>query len=166
MAKQNIETQALDYGMEMIGGKWKPIILYHVNKGTNRFNKLFSEIEGINRQMLSKQLKSLERSGILDRTLYGEIPPRVEYTLTSLGKSLLPVVEAITQWGQNQLAETVVISEVVEVNTISEINEEPEITEVPEVKEAPKAKETPKIKKDAEEKEAPKVPQNQQLPLF
>ncbi len=166
MAKQNIETQALDYGMEMIGGKWKPIILYHVNKGTNRFNKLFSEIEGINRQMLSKQLKSLERSGILDRTLYGEIPPRVEYTLTSLGKSLLPVVEAITQWGQNQLTETVVISEVVEVNTISEIHEEPEITEVPEVKEAPKAKETPKIKKDAEVKEAPKVPQNQQLPLF
>jgi len=166
MAKQNIETQALDYGMEMIGGKWKPIILYHVNKGTNRFNKLFSEIEGINRQMLSKQLKSLERSGILDRTLYGEIPPRVEYTLTPLGKSLLPVVEAITQWGQKQIAETVVISEVVEVNTISEVNEEPEIAEVPEVKEAPKAQEIPEVKKDAEVKEAPKVPQNQQLPLF
>jgi len=166
MAKQNIETQALDYGMEMIGGKWKPIILYHVNKGTNRFNKLFSEIEGINRQMLSKQLKSLERSGILDRTLYGEIPPRVEYTLTPLGKSLLPVVEAITQWGQKQIAETIVISEVVEVNKIQEINEEPEITEVPEVKEAPKAQEIPEVKKDAEVKEAPKVAQNNQLPLF
>jgi len=166
MAKQNIETQALDYGMEMIGGKWKPIILYHVNKGTNRFNKLFSEIEGINRQMLSKQLKSLERSGILDRTLYGEIPPRVEYTLTPLGKSLLPVVEAITQWGQNQIAETVVISEVVEFNKVAELSKEPEIKEVPEVKEAPKAQEIPEVKKDAEIKEAPKVPQNQQLPLF
>ncbi|WP_405414208.1 winged helix-turn-helix transcriptional regulator [Maribacter sp. Asnod1-A12] len=172
MAKQNIETQALDYGMEMIGGKWKPIILYHVNKGTNRFNKLFSEIEGINRQMLSKQLKSLERSGILDRTLYGEIPPRVEYTLTPLGKSLLPVVEAITQWGQKQIAETIVISEIVEVKKVAEpskepeINEESEIKEVPEVKEAPKAQEIPEVKKDAEIKEAPKVPKNQQLPLF
>lgn len=104
MAKQNNKTQALEYCTDMIGGKWKPIILYHINKGTNRFNKLFAEIEGINRQMLSKQLKSLERSGILDRTLYGEIPPRVEYTLTPLGRSLLPVVQAMTRWGQKQKA--------------------------------------------------------------
>ncbi|TDT45584.1 DNA-binding HxlR family transcriptional regulator [Maribacter spongiicola] len=109
MAKQNNDAQALDYSMNMIDNKWKPIILYHVNKGTNRFNKLFVEIEGINRQMLSKQLKSLERTGILDRTLYGEIPPRVEYTLTSLGKSLLPVVKAMTTWGQKQMEEKVVV---------------------------------------------------------
>ncbi|MEP2278567.1 helix-turn-helix domain-containing protein [Maribacter sp.] len=160
MAKANNETQALDYSMEMIGGKWKPIIIHHVNKGTNRFNKLFSEIESINRQMLSKQLKSLERSGILDRTLYGEIPPRVEYTLTPLGKSLLPVVQAITDWGQKQIAETVVISEVVEVEKIPEIKEAPKAEEILEVKK------DPEIKKDQEVEEAPKVPQNQQLPLF
>ncbi|MDO6472442.1 helix-turn-helix domain-containing protein [Maribacter sp. 1_MG-2023] len=114
MAKQNNDAQALDYCMDMIGGKWKPIILYHINKGTNRFNKLFAEIEGINRQMLSKQLKSLERSGILDRTLYGEIPPRVEYTLTPLGKSLLPVVQAMNRWGQKQLEKKIEIPEVQE----------------------------------------------------
>lgn len=109
MGRQNKDTQALEYCMDMIGGKWQPIILYHISKGTNRFNKLFTEIEGINRQMLSKQLKSLEKSEILDRTLYGEIPPRVEYTLTPLGKSLLPVVLAMTRWGQKQLEEKVKI---------------------------------------------------------
>ena len=145
MAKQNNDAQALDYCMNMIDSKWKPIILYHINKGTNRFNKLFAEIEGINRQMLSKQLKSLERSGILDRTLYGEIPPRVEYTLTPLGKSLLPVVKAMTGWGQKQIAATVTIPEVKEVKEVKEV---PEIQELPEVK------------------ETPEVPQNQQLPLF
>jgi len=107
MAKKNNDTRALDYSMDMIGGKWKPIIIYHVNKGTNRFNKLFDAIEGINRQMLSKQLRLLERSGILDRTLYGEIPPRVEYTLTPFGKSLLPVVQALTRWGQKQIKQNV-----------------------------------------------------------
>ncbi|MGJ8714180.1 MAG: winged helix-turn-helix transcriptional regulator [Maribacter stanieri] len=109
MAKQKNDTQALEYCMDMIGGKWKPVILYHISKRTNRFNKLFTEIEGINRQMLSKQLKSLERAGILDRTLYGEIPPRVEYTLTPLGKSLLPVVKAMTSWGQKQMEKKVEI---------------------------------------------------------
>ncbi|MEP2236852.1 MAG: helix-turn-helix domain-containing protein [Maribacter sp.] len=166
MAKANNETQALDYSMEMIGGKWKPIILYHVNKGTNRFNKLFSEIESINRQMLSKQLKSLERSGILDRTLYGEIPPRVEYTLTPLGKSLLPVVQAITDWGQKQIVETVVISEVVEFEKIPEIKEKPEIKEAPKAEEILEVKKDVEIIKEAEVEEAPKVLQNQQLPLF
>ncbi|MDF4221959.1 helix-turn-helix domain-containing protein [Maribacter sp. M208] len=160
MAKHKKETQALDYSMEMIGGKWKPIILYHVNKGTNRFNKLFTEIEGINRQMLSKQLKSLERSGILDRTLYGEIPPRVEYTLTALGKSLLPIVEVMTSWGQKQITDAIVISEVVEVEKIPEIKEMPKAQQILEVKK------DAKIKKEPEVEEAPKVPQNHQLPLF
>ncbi|WP_291963070.1 winged helix-turn-helix transcriptional regulator [Maribacter sp.] len=160
MAKHNKETQALDYSMQMIGGKWKPIILYHVNKGTNRFNKLFTEIEGINRQMLSKQLKSLERSGILDRTLYGEIPPRVEYTLTALGKSLLPIVEVMTSWGQKQITDAIVISEVVEVEKIPEIKEMPKAQQILEVKK------DAEIKKEPEVEEAPKVPQNHQLPLF
>ena len=148
MAKQNNDAQALDYCMNMIDSKWKSIILYHVNKGTNRFNKLFAEIQGINRQMLSKQLKSLERTGILDRTLYGEIPPRVEYTLTLLGKSLLPVVKAMTGWGRKQIVETVAIPEVKEIKEVLEVKEVPEIQELLEVK------------------ETPEVPQNQQLPLF
>ncbi|MDO1511375.1 helix-turn-helix domain-containing protein [Maribacter confluentis] len=109
MTKHKSDIQALSKCMDMIGGKWKPILLYHISKGTNRFNKLFEAIDGINRQMLSKQLKSLEKTGILDRTLYGEIPPRVEYTLTPAGKSLLPVVQAMMRWGQKQQTEKVVV---------------------------------------------------------
>ena len=85
--------------ISMIGGKWKPIILFRISKGVNRFNKLINEIEGINRQMLSKQLKEMERAGILERTMFPEIPPRVEYKLTPLGKSFLPVIQAMNRWG-------------------------------------------------------------------
>ncbi len=105
MTQQKSHTNALSYCMDMIGGKWKPVILFHVSKGINRFNKLFNEIEGINRQMLSKQLKELEKSGVLERTLFSEIPPRVEYTLTPLGKSLMTVVQAMNRWGQKQQQE-------------------------------------------------------------
>lgn len=104
MAKQKLDTEALEYCIEMIGGKWKPIILLHISKGTNRFSKLILGIEGINRQMLSKQLKSLEKSGVIDRTLYPEIPPRVEYILTPKGKSLLTVVQSMNRWGKKQNA--------------------------------------------------------------
>ena len=105
MAQQKLQTNALSYCMDLIGGKWKPIILFDISKGINRFNKLFNEIEGINRQMLSKQLKELEKSGILERTLFPEIPPRVEYTLTPLGKSLMTVVQAMNRWGLKQQEE-------------------------------------------------------------
>lgn len=93
--------------MNIMGGKWKPIIMFYISKGVNRFNMLFSEIENINRQMLSKQLKELEKSGVLERRLFPEIPPRVEYTLTPLGKSLLPIVQSMNRWGQKQHEGTV-----------------------------------------------------------
>ncbi|MGB3149363.1 MAG: helix-turn-helix domain-containing protein [Maribacter sp.] len=86
--------------MAKIGGKWKPIILFRISKGINRFTMLLKEIEGINRQMLSKQLKELEKSGILERKLFPEIPPRVEYSLTPFGKSLMPVIQSMNRWGQ------------------------------------------------------------------
>lgn len=86
--------------MEEIGSKWKPIILYMVSMGINRFSTLLKNIEGINKQMLSKQLKELEKSQILERKMYAEIPPRVEYTITAKGKTLMPVVQAMKKWGQ------------------------------------------------------------------
>ena len=90
---------AVTFCMTQIGGKWKPIILFRISKGINRFTMLLKEIDGINRQMLSKQLKELEKAGILERKLFPEIPPRVEYSLTTLGKSLLPVVQSMNRWG-------------------------------------------------------------------
>lgn len=86
--------------MDAIGGKWKPIILDRVSKGINRFSVLLKNMDGINKQMLSKQLKELEKSDILERKVFSEIPPRVEYSLTPKGKSLMPVVQAMKKWGQ------------------------------------------------------------------
>jgi DNA-binding HxlR family transcriptional regulator len=104
--KTNSETCGVTVCMNMLDGKWKPIILFNISKGANRFTKLLVAVEGINRQMLSKQLKQLEKSGILERTTFAEIPPRVEYAITPLGKTLLPVVLAMKRWGDKQTGAT------------------------------------------------------------
>ena len=87
------------YCMDQIGGKWKPIILFLILKGVNRFGMLDRAIAGVSKQMLTKQLRELERDGILSRTIHPEIPPRVEYDITPKGNSLLPVIEAMSTWG-------------------------------------------------------------------
>lgn len=91
------------YTMSKIGGKWKPIILYLITKGGNRFGILQRGIEGISKQMLTKQLRELEGDGILNRKIYAEIPPRVEYSLTTLGESLLPIIGSMRQWGEENM---------------------------------------------------------------
>lgn len=85
--------------MGVIGGKWKPIILYLISKGGNRFGILQRGIEGISKQMLTKQLRELEQDGILERVIYPEIPPRVEYFITDKGKTLFPIIEQMSAWG-------------------------------------------------------------------
>lgn len=87
------------YCMSKIGGKWKPIILFLISKGANRFGILHRGIEGISKQMLTQQLRQLEKDGILDREIFAEIPPRVEYSLTAYGESILPVIVAMRDWG-------------------------------------------------------------------
>jgi DNA-binding HxlR family transcriptional regulator len=87
----------------MIGGKWKPIILYLISKGANRFGILQRGIDGISKQMLTKQLRELENDGILDRIIFAEIPPRVEYTITEKGQSLFPIIDAMRSWGEVNL---------------------------------------------------------------
>ena len=99
-----IQECPVTYCMSMIGGKWKPIILYLITKKANRFGILQRGIEGISKQMLTKQLRELEADGILSRKIYAEIPPRVEYSLTELGKSLLPIIRSMKKWGENHLA--------------------------------------------------------------
>ncbi len=87
--------------MRFIGGKWKAVILHHLINGAKRYNELRKDIPTITERTLSLQLKQLEEDNIIDRKVYTEKPPlMVEYTLTDFGKTLLPVLEAITQWGQ------------------------------------------------------------------
>ncbi|MEM9464648.1 MAG: helix-turn-helix domain-containing protein [Actinomycetota bacterium] len=93
------------YCLGVIGGKWKPIILHLIVNDVNRFGVLQRNIEGISKQMLTRQLRELEADEVIDRHVYAEVPPRVEYTLTTKGRSLLPVIGAMRDWGQAHLAD-------------------------------------------------------------
>lgn len=90
--------------LSLAGGKWKFLILYVIHTGANRFGAMQREIPKITKQMLTKQLRELEHDGLLRRKIYAEIPPRVEYTITKRGKSLLPIVDAMKAWGEWDMA--------------------------------------------------------------
>ncbi len=89
--------------MEIMGGKWKLLILHLIDNSINRFGKMDMMLPDISKQMLTTQLRELERDGIIDRIIYPEIPPRVEYALTERGKSLLPIIELMKEWGNENI---------------------------------------------------------------
>lgn len=90
--------------MDLVGGKWKAVILYHLKDGEKRYNQLRKEMPSITEMTLSLQLKKLEKDGLISRKVYGHKPPvKVIYRLTDFGKTFVPVLEAITRWG-NQVA--------------------------------------------------------------
>jgi DNA-binding HxlR family transcriptional regulator len=91
---------ALDVSMHFFGGKWKTVLLWYLRKNTLRFGELKKHVPGITEKMLSLQLKELEKDGIVQRTVYAEVPPRVEYSLTEEGQTLLPVLEELAAWGR------------------------------------------------------------------
>ena len=85
--------------MDLIGGKWKPIILYYLKEGTQRFGELQRLIPHATKKMLTQQLRELEGDEIIRRKIYHQVPPKVEYSLSEHGKSLKPVLEAMAAWG-------------------------------------------------------------------
>lgn len=93
------EVCPLDTAVEALGGKWKSIIVYQLRRGTKRFSELQRAIPEATRQMLTQQLRQLEADGIVRRTVYPVIPPRVDYELTAMGKELEPVLSALEKWG-------------------------------------------------------------------
>ncbi|WP_299157336.1 helix-turn-helix domain-containing protein [uncultured Tenacibaculum sp.] len=88
-------TQALS----VIGGKWKPLIIYYLDGSNKRFGQLDAIIPGISRKVLTTQLNELRRDKLIERKAYAETPPRVEYSLTSKGQELLPILNSIGSWG-------------------------------------------------------------------
>ncbi|HSZ24765.1 MAG TPA: helix-turn-helix domain-containing protein [Cytophagaceae bacterium] len=104
---------AMDITMDYIGGKWKVVVLWYLRDQHRRFSELKRMIPDITEKMLSLQLKQLEKDGIVGRKVYAEVPPKVEYYLTREGKSLLPVLKAIADWGVNKGKTEGVIEEVV-----------------------------------------------------
>ena len=91
--------------IEIIGGKWKSYLIYCINKGKRRPSDLHRAIPSATRRVLNQQLRELEEHGILNRVIYAQLPPKVEYFLTEFGESLLPVIFAMEKWG-DQYQET------------------------------------------------------------
>jgi len=87
--------------LELIGGKWKGVILWHLSHRTLRFSQLRRRLPGITQKMLTQQLREMERDGLVNREVFAEVPPRVEYSLTSLGVSLKPVLVRMCDWGKD-----------------------------------------------------------------
>jgi DNA-binding HxlR family transcriptional regulator len=104
-SKKNLRTNPCHYGcaveaaLDVIGDKWKGVVLFHLLEGTKRFNELRRLIPSITQRMLVLQLRALEKDGVVVRKIYPEVPPKVEYSLTSLGKSLKPILISLREWG-------------------------------------------------------------------
>ena len=91
--------------LSLIGNKWKVLILRDLLTGTKRFGELKKSIGNVSQKVLTAQLRDMEADGLLIRTVYAEVPPRVEYSLTELGMSLKPILEAMSRWGENYKAD-------------------------------------------------------------
>ena len=84
----------------LIGDKWKVLILRDLLTGTKRFGELKRSLGGVSQKVLTAQLRAMEESGLVERKVYAEVPPRVEYSLTALGLSLRPILDAMQSWGK------------------------------------------------------------------
>lgn len=90
------------FALSLIGGRWKPTILFSLLEGRQRYSVLHKSIEGISERMLVAQLRELEADGLLNRVVYAEVPPRVEYELTDIGRSAEKVLRDLSCWGNDQ----------------------------------------------------------------
>ncbi len=89
----------MELTLDLIGGKWKSLILWHLGENTLRFSDLRRTMPGITQKMLTQQLRELERDGLVRRFVYTQVPPKVEYSLTGSGRTLLPILDTLYQWG-------------------------------------------------------------------
>jgi len=109
MKKLGQERLAIGYScpveatVDIIGGKWKSVILFHLLPGKKRFGELQRLLPGVTQRMLTLQLRELEEDGIIYRHVYREVPPKVEYSLTDFGKSLQPILIQMRDWGQEYM---------------------------------------------------------------
>lgn len=96
----NLPACPVETTLMLIGDKWKVLILRELLDGTKRFGELKKAIGSVSQKVLTAQLRDMEAKGLLTRTVYAEVPPRVEYSLTDLGRSLKPILDAMLAWGQ------------------------------------------------------------------
>jgi len=93
--------------MAMISDKWKVLIICKLRGGTMRFNELMRALQGVTQKVLTSQLRELEDDGLISRKIYAEVPPRVEYSLTPLGETLVPVLNKLEEWAQVHASELI-----------------------------------------------------------
>lgn len=93
------EGCGLDIALAVMGGKWKPLILYHLQHGSQRFGDLKRRVAGISEKVLNQQLRDLQAAGVIIRHDYKEVPPRVEYTVTPFGMTLVQALMPLCSWG-------------------------------------------------------------------
>lgn len=93
----------VEASLEVIGGKWKSVVLYHLLDGTKRFNEIRRLVPDVSQRMLTKQLRELESDNIVNRKVYAEVPPKVEYSVTEFGQTLTPIIISLQKWGQMYL---------------------------------------------------------------
>jgi DNA-binding HxlR family transcriptional regulator len=95
---------AVEATLDLIDGKWKGVILFHLQGGTQRFGELRKRLPSITQRTLTKQLRALEDDNLVIRKVYAEVPPRVEYRLSEIGESLRPVIDTLRAWGESHQA--------------------------------------------------------------
>jgi DNA-binding HxlR family transcriptional regulator len=100
----------LDATLHIISGKWKPLVLFFLRDGSKRYGELKRVVQGVSDKVLIQQLKDLEADGVLLRTDYKEVPPRVDYALTPLGRSLADALVPLCSWGAENMAQVVDIA--------------------------------------------------------
>ena len=100
----------VDQAIELVGGKWKSLILWRLSAGTLRFGQLQRVIPQVTQRMLTLQLRELESAGLVQRTVFPDVPPKVEYALTGLGRSVVPVLESLGRWVQDHTSELRAVS--------------------------------------------------------
>ncbi|HIU25391.1 MAG TPA: helix-turn-helix transcriptional regulator [Candidatus Copromorpha excrementigallinarum] len=99
LTKEEMPACPVATTVRLIGSKWKLLILRNLNMRSWRFNELRRDLEGVSQKVLTDSLRSMEEDGLITRTVYPEVPPRVEYALSDLGKSMKPILDAMEQWG-------------------------------------------------------------------
>ena len=99
-AKKELPACPVETTLTLIGDKWKVLILRDLMPGTKRFGELKKSVGNVSQKVLTVQLRAMEESGLVHREVYAEVPPRVEYSLTELGKSLKPILDSMWAWGE------------------------------------------------------------------
>lgn len=101
LTKEELPECPVATTVQMVGSKWKLLIMCNLLQRPWRFNELKKSLEGISQKVLTDSLRSMESDGIITRTVYPEVPPRVEYSLSDLGESMRPIIASMEEWGKN-----------------------------------------------------------------